>query len=474
MASNPHADYVAYLEGEVKKAKERLDQAQAAKKAAQAAIEQAEKDEAEARDQGKRLFEHLAQVKKTKLPVTTAKKAATAAKSAKTPAKPKKAAKKAAQPKKAAKKAAQPKAPATATTAQPGEIDIRLKGGKAAFIRANPTMGVTALVKAAAEQGVKMSSALVYATRKDDKKKATKKPAKKAAAKTVKESKKAPVKKAAAKAKAPAKKKAVKKPAKKAAAPSTTDDRGAKSAFIRSLPSDTPVSKVMELAEKNGTPVSKALVYAVRKDKKAAPTKKALVKKAPAKPKKKASKAAVKEKAAEGRRAVARGERPPMRLGMAIVMGDKTMNAQQVVDGLNKKGWAPESDDPKGYVSYMLSSNRDTFERDESKGRGYYRVRSDVDASWTPGTPAASGSAPKAKATKPKAAPKAKAPKPKAAPKAKAPKPDASATPAPKANGKSNGKSNGSAAPKPLDDQEESKLDELISPEAATTGNPFV
>ena len=282
-------------------------------------------------------------------------------------------------PKKAPKKA-----PAKATAAMP-LIDPEAKGAKTAFIRANPTMGVTALVAAAAEQGIRMSKALVYSIRSSDKKKAPAWPPPAAAKKT-------------------ASKPAVKSPAVK------SEGHGSKSAFVRSLPPDTPVPQVLKLAAEQGIRMSKALVYSIRSsDKKKAPAttakkapattakkaatkksttaKKAPAKKAPAKKSTGKARAKNNQKAAEGRRAVARGERPPMKIGMAIIMGDKTMNAQEVVDGLTAKGWAPESDDPKGYVSYMLSSTRSVFERDDSKGRGYYRVKDGVSRTWTPVTP---------------------------------------------------------------------------------------
>lgn len=82
------------------------------------------------------------------------------------------------------------------------------------------------------------------------------------------------------------------------------------------------------------------------------------------------SKAAAK-RAAEGRRAVARGDRPPLREAMAVVMGDGSMTSADVVAALEARGWGPNADDPRQYISYMLSSSKDTFDRVE---RGVYRV----------------------------------------------------------------------------------------------------
>jgi hypothetical protein len=92
--------------------------------------------------------------------------------------------------------------------------------------------------------------------------------------------------------------------------------------------------------------------------------------------KKKTTKASNNSAAAEGRRAVARGDRPSIREAMARVMGKKTMNAAEIVDGLKAKGWMPNAKDPRTYCLYTLSDNKETFERVE---RGRYKVRDGVD-----------------------------------------------------------------------------------------------
>ena len=82
---------------------------------------------------------------------------------------------------------------------------------------------------------------------------------------------------------------------------------------------------------------------------------------------------ASRKNAAEGRRAVATGERPSLKDAMVLVMGPKAMDAQGVVDALTKKKWLPASSDHRQYISFMLSSNcPETFERTET--RGFYRV----------------------------------------------------------------------------------------------------
>lgn len=126
--------------------------------------------------------------------------------------------------------------------------------------------------------------------------------------------------------------------------------------------------------KKDGTPAKKP----GRKPKAAAaePETKAAAKpevKAKAEPK--AAKGKQKNRAAEGRRAVLAGERPTLREAMRQVMGTKIMNAQGVYDALKEKGWLPNSNDPKTYVGYTLSTQKDDFEKVADKGRGFYRVK---------------------------------------------------------------------------------------------------
>ena len=76
-------------------------------------------------------------------------------------------------------------------------------------------------------------------------------------------------------------------------------------------------------------------------------------------------------------RASRKGSRtkPPMRQAIMQVMGSKTMNADQVLELLKEKGWAPNAQDPRAYVAHRMCSLKDTFEPDREKGRGFYRVR---------------------------------------------------------------------------------------------------
>ena len=88
---------------------------------------------------------------------------------------------------------------------------------------------------------------------------------------------------------------------------------------------------------------------------------------------------ASRKNAAEGRRSVATGERPPLKQAMATVMGNKTLNADAVVDALRKKKWLPASSDHRQYISFMLSNNcPETFTR--TSKRGWYKVVNKAEA----------------------------------------------------------------------------------------------
>jgi len=76
---------------------------------------------------------------------------------------------------------------------------------------------------------------------------------------------------------------------------------------------------------------------------------------------------------AEGRRAVASGARPKLVDAIGIVMGSGTMSSAQIIDALNKRGWAPGASKPQAYISYTLSDNPEMFVRVK---RGEYKVKS--------------------------------------------------------------------------------------------------
>ena len=87
---------------------------------------------------------------------------------------------------------------------------------------------------------------------------------------------------------------------------------------------------------------------------------------------------------AEGRRAVAEGRRPPIKDAISKVMGNKTMTIGDIFDGLKEKGWLPNSNEPRQYISYLLSTSKDRFERAPNGGRGIYRVKSGATSTTAP------------------------------------------------------------------------------------------
>jgi hypothetical protein len=132
-------------------------------------------------------------------------------------------------------------------------------------------------------------------------------------------------------------------------------------------------------------------------------------------------------RAAEGRRQVAQKLRPPIKDVIAKVLGKRVMNSQEVYEAIKEKGQLPNSNDPRGYIGYLLSASKDKagnplFERVATKGRGFYKNQgTEVSAKATKAVKAKPVKAAKAaKAVKVKAAPAKKAAKAKAAPKAKA------------------------------------------------------
>lgn len=104
------------------------------------------------------------------------------------------------------------------------------------------------------------------------------------------------------------------------------------------------------------------------------------------KPKPKAEKEAAPKtagasRAAEGRRAVARGDRPSLKHAIVQVMGTDVCNAEEVYKRVAAKGWLPSASDPKQYIGYTLSSQKEVFDRVPAKGRGFYRVKAEASAS---------------------------------------------------------------------------------------------
>lgn len=61
--------------------------------------------------------------------------------------------------------------------------------------------------------------------------------------------------------------------------------------------------------------------------------------------------------------------RPPIKEALQQVIGDKVMNRDAMLAELKNRGWVPDSNDPRTYLAYILSSNKDLFEN--VKGQGY-------------------------------------------------------------------------------------------------------
>ena len=78
-------------------------------------------------------------------------------------------------------------------------------------------------------------------------------------------------------------------------------------------------------------------------------------------------------KGTRGRKPRADGK-PKLKDGIRMVMGRSTMNAGEILEGLKAKSWMPESNNPQQYISTILSSNSDMFERIQNR-RGYYKVK---------------------------------------------------------------------------------------------------
>lgn len=92
----------------------------------------------------------------------------------------------------------------------------------------------------------------------------------------------------------------------------------------------------------------------------------------PALPQGKVTKTKALRLALKGRQQVMRGERPPIRDALQIVLGQRTMKSRDIGEELKKRGWIPVSTNPMGYISYVLSKSTKHF---QAVQRGTYRVK---------------------------------------------------------------------------------------------------
>lgn len=137
-------------------------------------------------------------------------------------------------------------------------------------------------------------------------------------------------------------------------------------------------------------PVKPAKKAAAKSAKKAA-AKAAPKKAAKAKPAKKAAATGANKRAAKGRRDVLEGKRPAIKDAIKLIMGSKTMTADEVMLGLKnppeaarkafaktnpkadpKSDWLPDSKKPRMYIAYLLSSEKAHF---IAGPRGHYRAK---------------------------------------------------------------------------------------------------
>jgi hypothetical protein len=80
------------------------------------------------------------------------------------------------------------------------------------------------------------------------------------------------------------------------------------------------------------------------------------------------------------------GKLPKLRVRVMTVMGSDVLNSIMIYERLNERSWLPNASDPRTYITQFLSTNKDTFEKVPSKGRGFYRVTSKASANDTDAT----------------------------------------------------------------------------------------
>lgn len=152
----------------------------------------------------------------------------------------------------------------------------------------------------------------------------------------------------------------------KVKATATVKKTAAKSKATKAAPKAT----AKKATKATAAPKKKAAA-AASAPKKAAAKVKAAPKKAATKGAAKKAAAANSAKISRTRKAVADGKLPPLKERIRQVMGSKEMEVKEIIVELDKKGWLPESKDNSTYMSYMLSSSKEDFER---VSRGKYKV----------------------------------------------------------------------------------------------------
>lgn len=92
----------------------------------------------------------------------------------------------------------------------------------------------------------------------------------------------------------------------------------------------------------------------------------------------------------------ANGVRPSTKDAIFQVLNGQSLTADDIFKALKAKGWLPNSNDPRNYIAYLLSSTKDRFERVKGAGRGVYRCKTGAAASVAAPVAATVVEAPKA------------------------------------------------------------------------------
>jgi len=81
------------------------------------------------------------------------------------------------------------------------------------------------------------------------------------------------------------------------------------------------------------------------------------------------------QKISNNRKAVAEGAMPSLRVRLATVIGDEHLKVSDIRKRLADRNWLPESADLSTYLSFSLTSNKETFDK---VSRGVYKVKDEA------------------------------------------------------------------------------------------------
>jgi colicin import membrane protein len=242
-------------------------------------------------------------------------------------------------------KAALRKAKAEGKVAKKGKKAAKAKAPKAKA----PKVAIPAGVKMK-KDGTPDQRSLKAALRKA---KAAKKPAKAKAAKK-------PAKAKAAKAPAGVRLKKDGTPAKKPGRKSKSKEPSDKEAHTQSGKEAQEVQAIPEgvKLKKDGTPDQRSMKAALRKSQTGD------------KPEPDTKSETTPRKGRKG----ANGQ-PVLKDALIKVLGNDTLNLDEIQERLKENNWLPSSSEPRKYIGFVLSQTKDIFDPAPEKGRGYYRVK---------------------------------------------------------------------------------------------------